>query len=98
MLPYQEDEKNLERLLEKLFEDDEEKELYKAYNEIVSKSYATYDEELDALFSLKTKLDNFFDNVFVNHKDENIKNNRKNIIGLVYQAFRNIADIKEITV
>ena len=83
---------------EKLFEDEEEKELYKAYSDVVSKSYPTYDEELEALFSLKTKLDNFFDNVLVNHEDEKLKNNRKNIIGLVYQAFRKIADIKEITI
>ena len=35
---------------------------------------------------------------FVNHDDEKIKTNRKNLIGLVYQGFKNIADIKEITI
>jgi len=83
---------------EKLFEDTQEKELFKAYNSVVSKEYLTYDEELEALFSLKPLLDDFFDNVFVNHKDENIKNNRKNLIGTVYNSFKNIADIKEITI
>ena len=56
------------------------------------------DEELEALFALKPELDNFFDNVFVNHENEKIKTNRKNLIGLVYQGFRKIADIKEITI
>ena len=83
---------------EKLFENKEETELYAKYSEISSKEYVTYEEELEALFSLKTQLDNFFDNVFVNHENEAIKINRKNLIGLVYQGFKNIADIKEITI
>ena len=83
---------------EKLFENKEETELFTKYNEISSKTYETYEEELEALFSLKTQLDNFFDNVFVNHENEAIKTNRKNLIGLVYQGFKNIADIKEITI
>ena len=83
---------------EKLFETKEETELYAKYNEISLKKYETYEEELEALFSQKTQLDNFFDNVFVNHDDEKIKTNRKNLIGLVYQGFKNIADIKEITI
>jgi glycyl-tRNA synthetase beta chain len=47
---------------------------------------------------MKPQLDAFFEKVFVNHEDEKIKINRKNTIGLVYQAFRKIADIKEITI
>ncbi len=81
-----------------LLEDDEEKELYERYAKVTAENYLTYDEELEALFALKPNLDNFFDNVFVNHDDEKIKINRKNLIGLVYQAFKNIADIKEITI
>lgn len=83
---------------EDLFENDEEKELYSKYNEVRFKSYETYDEELEALFALKPQLDKFFDNVFVNHENEKIKINRKNLIGLVYQGFKKIADIKEITI
>ena len=81
-----------------LFEDEEEKVLFSKYTEVNSAVYTTYDEQLDALFSLKPQLDNFFDNVFVNHKDENIKNNRKNLIATVYNSFKTIADIKEITI
>ena len=83
---------------ESLFEDEAEKVLYKNYNEVVSKVYTTFDEQLDALFALKPQLDNFFDNVFVNHEDEKIKTNRKNLIGVVYNSFKAIADIKEITI
>jgi len=81
-----------------LFEQDEEKELYQAYLDVMNKTYNTYEEQLDALFGLKPQLDAFFDNVFVNHEDNKIKTNRKNLIGLVYQAFKQIADIKEITI
>ncbi len=83
---------------ESLFENDEEKNLYISYQNVTNKSYNSYEEELDALFALKPQLDQFFDNVFVNHEDDKIKTNRKNLIGLVYQAFKNIADIKEITI
>ncbi len=83
---------------ENLFEDKEEKELYVKYNETISKEYSNYEEKLDALFALKPELDNFFDNVFVNHEDEKIKTNRKNCIGKIYQSFKDIADIKEITI
>lgn len=81
-----------------LFEDKEEKELFAKYEAITSKEYKTYDEELEALFALKPELDNFFEKVFVNHENEDIKNNRKNLVALVYKAFKNIADIKEITI
>ncbi|MFA7084589.1 MAG: glycine--tRNA ligase subunit beta, partial [Arcobacteraceae bacterium] len=81
-----------------LFEETAEKELHKNYTAVTSKEYLTYDEELEALFALKPFLDKFFDDVFVNHDNENIKINRKNLIGLVYQAFKKIADIKEITI
>jgi len=81
-----------------LFEDEEEKVLFSKYNEVSTKVYTTFDEQLDALFKLKPELDAFFDNVFVNHEDEKIKANRKNLIGTVYNSFKEIADIKEITI
>jgi len=81
-----------------LFEEEAEKVLYEKYNKVSTKVYTTFDEQLDGLFSLKPELDNFFDNVFVNHEDEKIKTNRKNLIGVVYNSFKEIADIKEITI
>ncbi len=83
---------------ESLLEDEAEKVLYNKFSEVSNTVYTTYDEQLDSLFSLKAQLDNFFDNVFVNHEDESIKTNRKNLIGLVYNSFKQIADIKEITI
>ena len=81
-----------------LLEDEEEKVLFEKFTKISDTIYTTYDEQLDALFALKPQLDNFFDNVFVNHENENIRINRKNIIGNVYNLFRDVADIKEITI
>ena len=70
---------------EDLFENDEEKELYTKYNQVKFKILKHFDEELEALFNLKPQLDNFFDNVFVNHENEKSKQIEKNLIGLVYQ-------------
>lgn len=81
-----------------LFENNEENELFESYKSISTKTYNSCNKELEALFSLKPKLENFFENVFVNHENEAIKQNRKNLIGLIYKAFKNIADIKEITI
>ncbi len=83
---------------ETLFEENDEKALYKEYKKVINSSYNSYDEELEALFSLKPALDSFFENVFVNHENIQIKTNRKNLIALVYKAFKNIADIKEISI
>ena len=81
-----------------LFEDEEEKVLFEKYNKVSNAEYTTFDEQLEALFNLKPELDAFFNNVFVNHEDEKIKINRKNLIGMVYNSFKEIADIKEITI
>jgi glycyl-tRNA synthetase beta chain len=80
-----------------LFEKDAELALFNAYKKVADKDYDSYKAKLDALFGLKSEIDNFFDHVMVNVEDENIKNNRKNLIALIYQNFKNIADIKEIT-
>jgi glycyl-tRNA synthetase beta chain len=82
---------------ESLLVEKAEKELYKAFKEKNSLEL-DYLEKMDALFSLKPEIDNFFDNVMVNVEDEKLKQNRINLIGNIYQAFSNIADIKEITI
>jgi len=81
-----------------LFEEEAEKALYKRYKEVTSKSYESYEEELDALFGLKPELDAFFENVMVNAEDEKIKNNRKALVASIYKSILNIADIKEVSV
>ena len=80
-----------------LFEKDEEKELHEAYKNIKDKEFSDYEVRLEELFSLKPYIDNFFDNVMVNVEDEKLKTNRKNLISSIYKTFKEIADIKEIT-
>ncbi|MDD2358655.1 MAG: glycine--tRNA ligase subunit beta, partial [Thiovulaceae bacterium] len=70
-----------------LFDDDAEHELYNAYIAVLAGTYTTYIEELDALLELKPQLDGFFENVMVNTDDEDIKNNRKSLVALIYKSF-----------
>ena len=86
------------RVEERLFKEPIEGELYRDYRLTMEKEYNSYQEKLSAMFALKPKLDNYFDDVLVNAEDEALKNNRKNTIGSIYKSFREIADIKEITV
>lgn len=81
-----------------LFEEKAEKELFEAFSTAKQQEYATYEERLDTLFGLKSHIDNFFDTVMVNAEDKTIKQNRQNLIGSIYQAFKHIADIKEISI
>lgn len=83
---------------ESLLQEKEEQELYKAYKEVVSKEYESYEEELDALLGLKPQLDAFFDNVMVNVEEENLRQNRKNLVASIYKSIYKIADIKEVSV
>ena len=83
---------------EELFSKDEEKKLYEHYKLVNQKNYNNYEEKLEALFALKDDIDNFFDNVMVNDKDEAIKQNRKSLIAKIYKSFKSIADIKEISI
>ncbi len=83
---------------EALFEANEEKELYEAFTSVVQKEYSSYEEQLDALFSLKPKLDAFFDRVMVNAEDEALRNNRKNLVASIYKAIYEIADLKEVSI
>jgi glycyl-tRNA synthetase beta chain len=81
-----------------LFEEDAEASLFTAYTHVVSEKYDNYEVHLDALFSLKPQLDTFFDKVMVNAEDEKVKTNRKNLVSSVYKSFKDIADIKEISI
>lgn len=81
-----------------LFEKEAEVALYTAYEKVLNGNYPDYRSRLEALFGLKVDLDRFFDEVMVNVEDEALRRNRQALIGSIYQSFRQIADIKEITV
>ena len=83
---------------EKLFDNSYEKELYTAFKAAVAKNYDSFEENLDALFALKPQIDAFFDNVMVNTEDLSVRANRQNLIASIYNAFKSIADIKEISI
>ncbi len=80
-----------------LFQDGAEEALYSRYSQVCAVKYDSYEEELDALFSLKPELDKFFDDVMVNAEDEAIKNNRKSLVASIYKSILKIADIKDIS-
>ena len=92
------DSRGIPQVNEKLFESDYESELFNSFEKVISKKYQNYEEHLEALFGLKGKIDNFFDNVMVNVENTGVKQNRKNLIALIYNAFKEIADIKEISI
>jgi len=81
-----------------LFENDAEVTLYDEYEKVINTPYNNYKEKLEALFGLKEHLDRYFDDVMVNVEDEKIKANRQSMVATIYKAFKEIADIKEITV
>ena len=64
------------------------REIYIIVSKNKTSNFVTFDEELEALFSLKPQLDSFLKKFFVNHEDEKIKTNRKNLIAQVYLGFR----------
>lgn len=82
---------------EALFENDAERDLYVVASTVLSTTYETLEERLDALFALKAPLDTFFDNVMVNAEDLSVRANRKALVGLIYAEIYSIADIKNIT-
>ncbi|MDE5591784.1 MAG: glycine--tRNA ligase subunit beta [Helicobacter sp.] len=76
----------------------EERELYERFKEIQNKDFKEdYEAYLQALLSLSTILDRFFDKVLINAPDVAFRNNRKHLVGRIYRAFLTIADIKEIS-
>ena len=81
-----------------LFIEDIERDLYSEYLSVREGDYNNYDDKLKALFGLKPKLDRYFDSVMVNVDNDNIKENRKNTVASIYKSFKEIADIKEISI
>jgi len=83
---------------ENKFIDDIERDLYKKYQDLINKDYSDYKSQLESLFSLKALLDRYFDAVMVNAEDLDIRTNRQNMIANIYMSFKDIADIKEVSI
>jgi glycyl-tRNA synthetase beta chain len=83
---------------ETLLEAEQEKKLYSEFKKVQERSANSYEERLNDLFGLKGSIDNFFDKVMVNVDDKKTRENRKALIYTIYQSFKEIADIKEITI
>lgn len=81
-----------------LFDNDYEAALFEKFTSVNTAHYEDYERKLDALFGLKSAIDNFFDHVMVNVENEQVKTNRKNLVAVIYKAFKEVADIKEISV
>jgi len=86
-----------------LLEQEEEIQLLKMIKNIKQehsflKTQQDYEALLEALIGLKKPLDNFFDNVFVNCENKELSTQRKKLVCEVYNVFKLVADIKDISI
>ena len=84
-----------------LFRKDEEKTLYEKINEIrkaftVKESDKDYEKLLIKLSDAKESTDNFFDNVIVNDENQDIKNNRLELLKMFCSTFDNYIDFSKL--
>ena len=84
-----------------LFRKDEEKQLYEKINEIrkaftVKDSNKDYEDLLIKLSYTKESTDNFFDNVVVNDENQDIKNNRLELLKMFCNTFDNYIDFSKL--
>ena len=80
------------------FTEEAEGALYKAWQAVIATDYPDERTRLEALFGLKGALDRYFDDVMVNAEEETLRTNRQALIASIYRSFREVADIKEISV
>lgn len=91
------------KIIESLLAEEVERNLYKAYIEIktkVEQEVATEDfaEALSDIFSLKEKIDTFFDEVLVMAKAVAVRENRLSLLRSVAELLSPIADFSKIVV
>ena len=80
-----------------LFEDGPEADLNKAFEEVRAKARgANYKKALEAIASLRPKVDAFFDKVLVNAKVERVRVNRLTLLHNLLTEFSTIANFSEI--
>jgi len=84
-----------------LFRKDEEKFLFDKINEIrksftVKEENKNYEDLLAKLASVKDLTDSFFDNVVVNDENQDIKNNRLELLSMFCKVFNNFIDFSKL--
>ena len=84
-----------------LFRKDEEKFLFEKLNEIrksftVKEDRKDYEELLAKLAAMKESTDNFFDNVVVNDENQDIKNNRLELMSMYRKTFNAYIDFSKL--
>ena len=84
-----------------LFRKDEEKFLFEKLNEIrksftVKEDRKDYEELLTKLAEIKEHTDNFFDNVVVNDENQDIKNNRLELMYMFCKTFNTYIDFSKL--
>ncbi len=91
----------IEKFNKNLLKEKEEIQLYEEFEKIekeVEKDIEEkdYEKGLKEIVSLKKYIDNFFDNVMVMVKEEEIKENRLSLLKKINELFRKIADFTKI--
>lgn len=80
---------------------EDEIQLYEAFNNIEEKVIATidrkeYDKALDILMTLKEPIDNYLEKVMIMVEDEELKNNRLGLLRKIYNLMMNVCDLSMI--
>ncbi len=70
----------------------EEKQLHEAITALADSATARYEQQLDALATLRAPVDAFFEAVMVNDDDEKIRHNRLGLLQALIQNMRRAAD------
>jgi glycyl-tRNA synthetase beta chain len=70
----------------------EEKQLHEAITALADSATARYEQQLDALATLRAPVDAFFEAVMVNDDDEKIRHNRLALLQALIQNMRRAAD------
>lgn len=83
-----------------LFKEDAEKELAAVYTDVATEVQPLlekydYEKALSAMLSLKTPVDEFFNNVMVMDEDKVIRNNRLNLLTAISSLFLTVGDISK---
>jgi len=84
-----------------LFRKDEEKFLFEKINEIrksftVKEDSKNYEDLLTQLASVRPLTDQFFDNVVVNDENQDIKNNRLELLSMFCKIFNTYIDFSKL--